>query len=238
MAIQKWINNVSSQITAPPVDWFECRFFAATAFHHQFICSDMRALIVWSKCLASASLPLSNMPTILIHYFQTPVGELLLGSFEEQLCLADWRYRRMRSAIDKRIQTGLNAEFLEGNSVVIEQAKTQLNAYFAGQRTTFDVALCLVGTDFQKRVWNALTRVPHGTTSTYTALTEVVAEKTAIRAVAGANGANAISIIIPCHRIIGSSGELVGYAGGLPAKKKLLQLEGVRIGQPELFPAD
>ncbi len=188
--------------------------------------------------ITGSHVPLSNMPTILIHYFQTPVGELLLGSFEEQLCLADWRYRRMRSAIDKRIQTGLNAEFLEGNSVVIEQAKTQLNAYFAGQRTTFDVALCLVGTDFQKRVWNALTTVPHGTTSTYTALTEVVAEKTAIRAVAGANGANAISIIIPCHRIIGSSGELVGYAGGLPAKKKLLQLEGVRIGQPELFPAD
>lgn len=176
------------------------------------------------------------MTNILIHYFPTPVGEMILGSFEGQLCLADWRYRRMRSTIDKRIQKGLNAEFKEGVSDVIERAKTQLNEYFAGERTSFDVPLHMVGTDFQKRVWNALIDVPHGTTSTYAALTELVAEKTAIRAVAGANGANAISIIIPCHRIIGSSGELVGYAGGLPAKKKLLELERGRVAQPELFP--
>ncbi len=188
-------------------------------------------------------IPLSLMPAILIHYFPTPVGEMILGSFEDQLCLADWRYRRMRNTIDKRIQKGLiryasDAEFKEGVSDVIERAMTQLNEYFAGERTSFDVPLYIVGTDFQKRVWNALIDVPHGTTSTYAALTEVVAEKNAVRAVAGANGANAISILIPCHRIIGSTGELVGYAGGLPAKKKLLQLEGVRVAQPELFPTD
>ncbi|MGV9013893.1 MAG: methylated-DNA--[protein]-cysteine S-methyltransferase [Flavobacteriales bacterium] len=178
------------------------------------------------------------MPEILINCFQTPVGEMILGSFEEQLCLADWRYRSMRTTIDKRIQKGLNAEYKEGDSDVIQLARMQLSEYFAGDRTSFDVPLHMVGTDFQKRVWKALINVPHGTTSTYAALTEVVAEKTAIRAVAGANGANAISILIPCHRIIGSTGELVGYAGGLSAKKKLLQLEGVRIIQPELFPAD
>lgn len=149
----------------------------------------------------------------------------------------------MRTAIDKRIQRGLiryasDAEFEEGVSDVIELAKSQLNEYFAGKRTSFDVPLRMVGTDFQKRVWNALIDVPHGTTFTYAALTEVVAEKTAIRAVAGANGANAISILIPCHRIIGSTGELVGYAGGLPAKKKLLQLEGVGLAQTELFQMD
>lgn len=163
---------------------------------------------------------------------------MILGSFNEELCLADWRYRRMRATIDKRIQKGLNAEFKEGDSDVIELTKSQINEYFAGERKSFDVPLRMVGTDFQKRVWTALISVPHGTISTYAALTEAVAEKTAIRAVAGANGANAISILIPCHRIIGSSGELVGYAGGLPAKKKLLQLEGVRVAQPELFPAD
>lgn len=178
------------------------------------------------------------MPNILIHYFPTPVGEMLLGSFEEELCLADWRYRRMRTTIDKRILKVLNAEFKEGISDVIERARAQLNEYFAGERTSFDVPLRMIGTDFQKRVWNALIDVPHGTTSTYAALTELVAQKTAIRAVAGANGANAISIIIPCHRIIGSSGELVGYAGGLTAKKKLLQLEGVHVAEPELFSAD
>ena len=195
-------------------------------------------VIVWSKIADSTFLPLSNMPDILINYFKTPVGEMILGSFEEQLCLADWRYRSMRTTIDKRIQKGLNAEYKEGESDVIELARMQLSEYFAGERTAFDVPLHMVGTDFQKRVWKALIDVPHGTISTYAALTEVVAEKTAIRAVAGANGANAISIIIPCHRIIGSTGELVGYAGGLSAKKKLLQLEGLRVGEPELFPTD
>lgn len=163
---------------------------------------------------------------ILVHPFPTPYGELLLGSFGDALCLCDWRYRRMRTSIDTRIQRGLDATYREGVSPVIEATKEQLTAYFQGARTTFDVPLRLVGTDFQRRVWEALIAIPYGTTGTYASLTDQVAEATAIRAVASANGANAISILVPCHRIIGSSGELVGYAGGLPAKKRLLQLEG------------
>jgi methylated-DNA-[protein]-cysteine S-methyltransferase len=163
---------------------------------------------------------------ILVRSFHTPFGELLLGSFGDELCLCDWRYRRMRAAVDGRIQRGLGAAYEEGASVVIEAAMEQLNAYFTGARTTFDVPLRMVGTDFQQRVWQALLTVPFGTTDTYAGLTAKVAEPAAIRAVASANGANAFSIIVPCHRIVGSSGELVGYAGGLPAKKRLLQLEG------------
>ena len=180
------------------------------------------------------ALTYGRMPPILIQYFPTGFGELILGSFEDQLCLCDWRYRRMRDAVDARIQRGLDTSYVESTSPVIEATKDQLNAYFAGMRTAFDVPLRLVGTDFQQRVWEALRSIPYGTTETYASLTSNVAEPTAIRAVAAANGANAISIIVPCHRIIGSSGELVGYAGGLPAKKKLLQLEGALKGQPEL----
>ena len=177
------------------------------------------------------------MEPILIHPFHTPFGELLLGSFNNELCLCDWRYRRMRTAIDARIQCGVQAEYTEGASPVIEQAKAQLNAYFAGERTTFDMPLRMVGTDFQQRVWQALLAVPYGTTLSYAALTAKVAEPTAIRAVASANGANALSIMVPCHRIIGSNGEMTGYAGGVRVKRRLLELEGVTVTslQPTLF---
>ena len=162
---------------------------------------------------------------ITIKYYKTPVGELILGSFDDKLCLADWRYRKMRSTIDKRIQTGLNADCIEDSSDVIERAISQFEEYFRNERKEFDIPLLLIGTDFQKSVWDALMQVPYGKTDTYLDLSEKIGNVKAIRAVAGANGANAISIIVPCHRIIGSDGNLVGYAGGLPAKKKLLELE-------------
>lgn len=174
--------------------------------------------------------------TIKISYFKTPVGELILGSLEGKLCLADWKYRKMRNAIDKRIKITLKADYIEGNSDVIETCKKQLNEYFENQRTEFDIPLLLAGTDFQKKVWNALLEVPYGTSETYLGLSKILGNQKAIRAVATANGANAISIIIPCHRIIGSKGDLVGYAGGLPAKKKLLDLEGaLQTSQLGLF---
>ncbi|MCK4981194.1 MAG: methylated-DNA--[protein]-cysteine S-methyltransferase, partial [Candidatus Delongbacteria bacterium] len=160
------------------------------------------------------------MNTIHIKYNKTPVGELILGSFDGKLCLADWRYRKMRSTIDKRIKAGLNADYIEDSSDVIERAISQFEEYFRNERKEFDIPLLLVGTDFQKSVWDALMQVPYGETDTYLGLSKKIGNIKAIRAVAGANGANAISIIVPCHRIIGSDGDLVGYAGGLHAKKK------------------
>lgn len=158
--------------------------------------------------------------------FKTSFGELLLGSFENKLCLADWKYRRMRTTIDKRIKEGLESEYTDGDSEVIMQTKAQLTQYFEGERTEFDIPLLLIGSDFQRSVWNALIKVPFGTTESYLGLSRKLGNEKAIRAVASANGANAISIIVPCHRIVGSNGELTGYAGGLPSKKKLLELEG------------
>ena len=165
------------------------------------------------------------MNTINIQTFKSSVGELLLGSYDGKLCLADWKYRRMRTTIDKRLQVGLNAEYVEERSEVIEQTITQLKEYFTGERKSFDISLLTVGTDFQKSVWQGLMKIPYGTTASYLELAKNIGNDKAVRAVASANGANAISILIPCHRIIGSNGELVGYAGGLPAKKKLLELE-------------
>jgi len=165
------------------------------------------------------------LSNILISYYTSPVGEIVLGTYENKLCLADWRYRKMRTAIDARIQKGLNAEYKEGEDKTLRKAVSQLDEYFAGERREFDVPLELVGTQFQKQVWNALVQIPFGKTETYLGLSWSLGNEKAIRAVATANGANAVSIIIPCHRIIGSDGSLVGYAGGLPAKKKLLALE-------------
>ena len=131
----------------------------------------------------------------------------------------------MRDSIDNRIQKGLKAEYVEESSKVIEETIEQMKEYFAGERKDFDIPLLMVGTDFQKSVWDGLMKIPYGTTASYLELSKNIGNEKAVRAVASANGANSISIMIPCHRIIGSNGDLVGYAGGLDVKKKLLALE-------------
>jgi len=165
------------------------------------------------------------MDKIQTTYFKTPLGELILGSMDHQICLCDWRYRKMRASIDERIQSGLQAVYVEEGSDIIEETKAQLSQYFKGERQQFDVSLLLVGSEFQKQVWNELLRIPFGKTKSYAGLSKKLGNIEAIRAVASANGANAISIIVPCHRILGSDGSLTGYAGGLETKKKLLLLE-------------
>jgi methylated-DNA-[protein]-cysteine S-methyltransferase len=177
------------------------------------------------------------MQSIVVQNFKTPVGELLLGAYDGKLCLCDWKYRKMRDEIDKRIQTGLQAKYQEGHSQLIESAIGQLNEYFHGKRNVFDIPLLMVGSAFQQKVWNELLRVPYGKTISYLELSKKTGDVKAIRAVASANGANALSVVIPCHRIIGSNGKLVGYAGGLSAKQKLLRLEKADLfpQQPLLF---
>ena len=173
---------------------------------------------------------------IKIQYYKSPIGELILGDFNNKLCLADWRYRKMRTTIDNRIKKGLKAVYIEESSAVIKETMNQLDEYFSNKRTVFELDLLFVGTEFQQTVWNKLIKIPYGTTYSYLQLSKKLNNEKAIRAIASANGANAISIIVPCHRIIGADGKLVGYAGGLPAKKKLLQLEGALIeNQLRLF---
>lgn len=168
---------------------------------------------------------------VLIDYYKTRLGELLLGSFEDRLVLSDWRYRRMRSSIDRRIKQGAGVDYAEGSSSAIEQAKIQLDEYFAGERQVFDVPIQFIGTDFQKDVWEQLQKVEFGQTATYLDLAKAMGKPESVRAVANANGANSLSIFVPCHRIIGSDGALVGYAGGLRAKRKLLDLENSSQGE-------
>lgn len=123
------------------------------------------------------------------------------------------------------MQTLLNAGYTEMTSEIIEETRRQLDEYFRHERQAFDIPLLTAGTEFQKSVWNSLMEIPYGQTITYGELATRLGKPAAVRAVANANGANAISIIIPCHRVIGSDNTLTGYGGGLEAKKFLLELE-------------
>jgi len=165
------------------------------------------------------------MNQINIKHHKTKYGEFIIGSFDNKICMIDWKYRKMRNSIDARILKSLNAKFVEKETPIIEETINQLDEYFNLERKRFDIPLLTVGTPFQQSVWEALLKIPYGTTSTYLQLSKDIQNKKAVRAVANANGANAISIIVPCHRIIGTNGELTGYAGGLGVKKKLLELE-------------
>ena len=160
-----------------------------------------------------------------IKYYDSPVGEMLLGSYGDKLCLADWKSREDRSRIDSRVQGALGAKYVEQSSEVIEKTVIELEEYFSATRKAFDIPVLLLGTEFQKSVWEALMKVPYGMTNSYAEVARAVGKEKAVRAVASAIGANAISILVPCHRIIGRDGALRGYAGGIETKQKLLSME-------------
>ena len=151
---------------------------------------------------------------IKIQRYHSPCGDLMLGSLEDKLCLCDWAAESHRDIVDRRLRKVLKAGYEESTSDVIQEAMSQL-----------EVPLLFVGTEFQKSVWYKLLEIPYGSTVSYGELAKQLDLPKAVRAVAAANGANAISIFAPCHRVIGSNRTLVGYGGGLPAKKRLLDLE-------------
>lgn len=157
--------------------------------------------------------------------YESPCGAIILGALDDKLCMCDWQNGTNHDSVTKRLKRILKAEFAEGTSEVIDKAERQLNEYFAGKRKIFDVPLLFAGTDFQKTVWRELLQIPYGTTVSYGEMARRIGMTKAVRAVANANGANAISIFAPCHRVIGSDGTLTGYGGGLETKRMLLELE-------------
>lgn len=162
---------------------------------------------------------------IITRTYVSPCGELTLGSNGDRLCLCEWRDGRKNDAVRRRLTLQLGARFTPGSSDVTTRAISLLDKYFAGQRPEFDIPLLFVGTEFQMRVWDELINIPYGTVISYAELARRVGRPSAVRAVASANGVNAISIFAPCHRVIGTDGSLTGYAGGLDTKRFLLQLE-------------
>lgn len=169
------------------------------------------------------------MNKIITQRYESPCGTLMLGSFGDKLCLCDWQVEKCRDHVADRLLRTLDAEFEDGSTAVTDNAIIELDEYFAGKRREFDIPLLFAGTDFQNRVWNALLAIPFGKTVSYGEMARQISMPRAVRAVANANGANAISIFAPCHRVIGSDHTLTGYGGGLAAKEYLLKLENARL---------
>ena len=165
------------------------------------------------------------MNKVSIQYFDAPCGRLILGTYDGRLCLCDWLNGRRRERIDARIRGLLRADFAVQPSETAARAASQLDEYFNGKRTMFRLPLLMLGTEFQKRVWQCLCSIPYGTTLSYSAEAARMGRRSAVRAVANANGANPMSVIVPCHRVVGSNGALTGYGGGMEIKRFLLDLE-------------
>jgi len=149
----------------------------------------------------------------------SPVGRLTLIATDEGLAAVLWEN-------DPPGRVRLDLEGEDADHPVLAEAATQLTEYFAGRRKVFTVPLDPLGTAFQKRVWDALRTIPFGETRTYTDIALQIGRPTATRAVGAANGRNPLSIIAPCHPVIGANGALTGFAGGLDVKARLLALEG------------
>ncbi len=154
----------------------------------------------------------------------SPVGTLTLVANGSKLAAILWED-------DQPTRVRLGSMSADENNVILLETDRQLKEYFAGTRTRFDVQLEFAGTDFQKQVWQALLTIPFGETRSYRDIAEQIGNVKAVRAVGAANGRNPISIIAPCHRVIGASGDLTGFAGGLKAKEMLLLLEGHELKQ-------
>lgn len=169
-----------------------------------------------------------NQDTIVTRLYASPCGEMLLGDYQGRICFCEWatdeRCNRLRRRFSKASFPDLGG-FVNGETAAIVLACRELDEYFAAKRRTFDLPLLFAGTAFQKTVWNALSEIPYGATVSYQEVARRVGRPTAVRAVANAVGANSLSIIVPCHRVIGSDRSLTGYAGGTEAKNMLLRLE-------------
>ncbi len=153
--------------------------------------------------------------------YDSPLGRIILAATDDRL-VGVW-------FDGQRHQPDTSSWPPVSDHGVLQQARTQLTDYFAGRRTSFELPLDLsTGTDFQQAVWRALLKIPAGATVTYGALSAMLGKPAAVRAVAGAVGRNPLSIILPCHRVLGANGALTGYAGGLERKAALLHLEGQR----------
>ncbi|NMX91253.1 MULTISPECIES: methylated-DNA--[protein]-cysteine S-methyltransferase [Pseudomonas] len=148
----------------------------------------------------------------------SPVGQLTLVARNGKLAAILWETERAN-----RVRLGELVEVSDNPALL--QAERQLNEYFAGTRNRFDLELDFEGTEFQKKVWAALLTIPFGETRSYSQIAMQIGSPKAVRAVGAANGRNPISIVAPCHRVIGASGRLTGFAGGLEAKQYLLTLE-------------
>ncbi|TAH51948.1 MAG: methylated-DNA--[protein]-cysteine S-methyltransferase [Chloroflexota bacterium] len=167
----------------------------------------------------------ANDGYIAAQFIESPLGPILAAATRDAICFLEFSDRRMLEYNYNQIRKRFGLPILPTTNDALEQLRAELNCYFQGKQKNFTTRLAMNGTPFQERVWNELQEIPHGETISYEQLAQRIQQPTAVRAVARANGSNRISIIVPCHRVIGKDGELTGYGGGLWRKRLLLELE-------------
>jgi AraC family transcriptional regulator of adaptative response/methylated-DNA-[protein]-cysteine methyltransferase len=162
---------------------------------------------------------------IRVAWLPTPLGPMVGAAADDGVCLLEFaeppRLEKQLGALERRFRLPL----APGENEHLARLKTELEEYFAGRRREFGVPLRTAGTEFQRKVWRALVRIPYGKTRSYVEIARTVRSPEAIRAVGQANGANPVAIVVPCHRVVNSDGRLGGYGGGLWRKRRLLALE-------------
>ncbi len=179
----------------------------------------------FKKIIGNSPQKSTGKNVILISRLTTPLGPMFVCATENGICLLEFVDRRMLETEFKDLQKLLKAKIIAGENEHIKQTKKEITEYFEGKRKIFDVKLETPGTDFQNSVWNCLQEIEYGKTATYQQQAEKINNPKAVRAVASANGYNRISIIVPCHRVIGKDGKMTGYGGGIERKKWLIEHE-------------
>lgn len=164
-----------------------------------------------------------------MHTFDSEIGKMTLYEADGGICGVDLEGKTV-PAMQKKLFR--EAETEEMKTDLLEEAEKELDEYFAGKRKKFELPLRIYGTEFQKRVWNTLLQIPYGGTLTYGEVAQIIGSPKACRAVGMANNQNPLMILVPCHRVVGAGGSLVGYGGGLDIKEKLLRLEREHTEQP------
>lgn len=173
--------------------------------------------------------PTGQREVLLIHRFTTPLGPMFVCATERGVCLLEFTDRRMLETEFRDLQHALKARIMSGENRHTRQAEQEIGEYFSGTRQQFDLQLDMPGSDFQQAVWQGLRAIPYGETTHYQMLSQQINRPTAVRAVANANGANRIAIVVPCHRVIGKEGAMTGYGGGIARKEWLIKHEQERV---------
>ncbi len=166
-----------------------------------------------------------NMGIVNITYLETDLGTIIAGATDKGICMFEFADYKLLDLELRQLAATFKAPLVQGDNPHFIALRDQMRQYFAGERRDFDIPLDLAGTEFQKEVWLGLKQIPYGCTTTYAEQAALLGRPSSVRAVANANAKNKVSIILPCHRVIGADGTLTGYGGGVWRKKKLLEFE-------------
>jgi len=180
---------------------------------------------MFKNIIGASPLKSKNRRIVNITHIETDLGIMIAGATDKGICMFEFADYKLIDLEFKQLVSIFKAPLVQGDNPYFGLLRGQLEEYFKGERRIFDIPLDLAGTEFQKQVWLSLLKIPYGSTTTYAKQAELLGKPSAVRAVANANGKNKISIILPCHRVIGADGTLTGYGGGIWRKKKLLEFE-------------